>query len=460
MTTIRRRVLLASTITAAAALAVASVAIYLLVRVSMLNELDAGLSARARMLAALVEVDDQTGEFEFQAAEANPDDAAFQILSPGGLVIERQGDPLLLAPFATAKAPGARPEHRTLADRRRVRVAAVPCLAAREGRSSSAARDIVVEVARDTREFDRSLWRLAMVLIGVATGVSIMSGWALSVALKSALRPLATLASDIARLETGSLDHRISGSSVPGELTPIVHRLNDLLARIERDVQKEKSFNAAIAHELRTPLGGLRSTLEVNLGRDGGVADHRRALQTCHGICMDMQVMVERLLMLAKVEAGQIRATVIDTDLSAIVRECWSAAEAKARLRGMRMEPSWIGPVVASSDPALVRIIVSNLIDNALSHGTQGGVVTIDVASRDGRATLRVANPASGLTEEQGERAFDRFWRADEARSNTGEHYGLGMPLCRDLVTILGGTIAARCDAGSFVVEVALPSGH
>ncbi len=459
MMTIRRRVLVASTATAIASLAIASIAIYLLVRASMVAEFDAGLAARAQVLAALVEFDDESGEYEFHAPDASADDVAYQIRSQQGRVIASQGDAPLLAALAVAIPQSPHAQARQMANGRRIRVLAMAGHVKLEGEHHAAAdhQDLVVEVVHDTRLLDRDLWRLALVLIGVASGISIASGLALSVALKAALRPLARLATDIAALDGKSLDRRIDGSMAPGELLPIVGRLNDLLARIENDVRKEKSFNAAIAHELRTPLGGLRSTLEVNLGREGNAVDYRQALLTCHGICLDMNVMVERLLMLSKAEAGQILAALADTDLAAIARDCWNEAREKARLRAARIEGSWSEPVVAHSDPALVRIVLSNLVDNALSHGAEGGVIKIEVAARGDSAIVRMGNAAPGLTAEQATHAFDRFWRADQARTQTGEHYGLGMALCRDLIAILGGTITAGCEAGWFQVEMVLP---
>ncbi|MBA3709594.1 MAG: hypothetical protein H0W83_12340 [Planctomycetes bacterium] len=462
MMTIHARVLLVSCITAAASLAVACTAIYLLVRASMLSGFDESLTARAHVVAALVECDDETsGGYEFHAPEASADDVAFMIRPIEGTLIARQGDQRLLSMLSESDAHSGRATSHRLGDGRRVRGLSIAAMIHQEDAHPAPEdrRRLTITIARDTHLLDGDLRRLAEILTAVGCAIGIACALALSVALRAALRPLGRLADDIAALDGRALDRRIQATATPGEMLPIVNRLNELLDRIATGVQKEKSFNAAIAHELRTPLGGLRSTIEVNLGRARDAADHRQALATCLGICLHMNTMVERLLLLSKAEAGQLGTIMADVDLSALVRGCWDDARQKAELRAMRAEATWDGPVVARSDAALAAIIVSNLVDNALSHGEAGGVVRIQVDAIGGSARVRMGNAAPRLGSADVAHVFDRFWRSDQARTDVGSHFGLGMPLCQDLAEIVGGSITARCEAGWFEVEVVLPRG-
>ena len=112
-----------------------------------------------------------------------------------------------------------------------------------------------------------------------------------------------------------------------------------------------------------------------------------------------------------------------------------------------------------TTDPELLRLLVWNLVDNALTYVDAGGRVTVGLTSAGGTVRLRIENTGSRLAQADVERAFERFWRGDAARSDRG-HVGLGLALCRKIATVLGGGVTITSSAGGvFAVTAVLPLG-
>jgi signal transduction histidine kinase len=143
--------------------------------------------------------------------------------------------------------------------------------------------------------------------------------------------------------------------------------------------------------------------------------------------------------------------------LRELVEECWAPQEERAQERRLRVELEIEPSLALHTDREKARIVLSNLLDNAVSHAAAGGRISIVSFSRDGVAGVRIQNTASPLGAGDVHRVFDRFWRADAARGATGVHCGLGLSLSKELVGLLGGTISVESAAdGTFSVTLSL----
>jgi signal transduction histidine kinase len=169
--------------------------------------------------------------------------------------------------------------------------------------------------------------------------------------------------------------------------------------------------------------------------------------------------MVDSLMTLARADAGQLPVTLSTVPLAALAQECWSAFEPAAVAKALNVVFEIDRELSPQTDAEKLRMVVNNLLDNAVSHADQDGLLRVEARHVDDQwVELRIANSGSTLTDAQARRAFDRFWRGDAARRNTGVHCGLGLSLCRELVTALSGEITATSDPGKyFVVRVLLP---
>src|SRR5262249_2995284 len=151
----------------------------------------------------------------------------------------------------------------------------------------------------------------------------------------------------------------------------------ELLGRLEKAFAREKSFTADVAHELRTPLTGLHTTLEVCRSRPRDPAAYEAAIDECRSITDRMSGMVESLLLLARSDAGQLTVQPRPTDLPGLIAEAWKSSAAAAESRRIRAEFNLGQPLCIDTDPDKLHIIIRNLIDNAVSHADEGGLLRI-----------------------------------------------------------------------------------
>jgi len=167
-----------------------------------------------------------------------------------------------------------------------------------------------------------------------------------------------------------------------------------------------------------------------------------------------MQAMVESLLLLARADGGQLAAVRKRVDLSLLLSECWADCQMRAEQRGLRIDWEVPAGCIVESDPDKLRIIFQNLFDNAVSYVDDGGTIRVVVDAE----AVEISNSGSKIGSEEQLHLFERFWRGDQARTDTGVHCGLGLSLCRRLMELLGGQIGVNAvQGGSFVVRCTIP---
>jgi signal transduction histidine kinase len=230
-----------------------------------------------------------------------------------------------------------------------------------------------------------------------------------------------------------------------------------MLARLEAAIEHERRFLADASHELRTPLALLRTELELALRRPRSRDELELALRSAADETERLTRLAEDLLLIARADRGSLpirREPVSARDLLADVAERFAARAAEDG-REVAVEP---GPdAVLDADPVRLEQAVGNLVDNALIHGR--GRVTLAVVVRPEQVELHVRDEGAGFTPEFRARAFDRFSRADDARSPGGT--GLGLAIVELIATAHGGTASvANCAGGGADAWLALAPVH
>jgi signal transduction histidine kinase len=267
------------------------------------------------------------------------------------------------------------------------------------------------------------------------------------------LRPLDQLRAQIGNLEEGATGQRIHLPRQPAELEPVTQELNRLLERVAQALVRERTLTSNVAHELRTPIAGLLSNLEVTLTRLRPPAEYRESAEECFEIAKRMNWLVNNLLSITRIEAGNIQLQQREVLIGQVLSEWWRPFEARAT--GRRLQVDWqVHPDARiETDPEFFRVVVNNLFDNAVSYAPEGGTIRIE-ASAGG--AVSVANPASGLNAEGLRHAFDPFWRNPLSREGETAHAGLGLNLCKKIIELLGGRISARIQEPErmFVVQL------
>ncbi len=264
----------------------------------------------------------------------------------------------------------------------------------------------------------------------------------LVLALRHALRPLARVGEQAAAMGAASLHERFATQAMPLEIVPIVARLNDLMARLEEGFERERRFSGYLAHELRTPLAAIRSTSEVALKwpEQATPEDHAGIAR----LAARLQQTVDGLLVLARAEtlsAGIVREAVA---LRPFVEECAALHAERAREREITLIPQLDETAVLQTDARLLRIIMTNLIANAVEYAPPRSEVTLACHATD--RLFEVTNAAPALTAGDVPHLFERLWRKDAARSDAS-HAGLGLSLAQSCAKALGFVLTADLDS-------------
>ncbi len=310
-------------------------------------------------------------------------------------------------------------------------------------------------VAHDASGEMAELTRLAMLLTAVwvaASGTGLIAAWSVR---RTILRPVHRLAEAIGAVDPERLPTNLS-VQVPIEMAIVPARLDELLRRLGAVIEREKRTIADIAHELRTPIAALRTTLEFALAAPGGGlgrADAERLL----GVAIGMQALVANLLILTRLEAGLEKVAPINVDLADLVSNALDTLAERAAARRLRIEAPDDGPPPFATSREHARLVVQNLLDNAVSHATPGSAISVTWRRGYGSTTLVIANPTTAAPLPP-DHQFRPFWRDDAARAGDGLHCGLGLALCQRLTTLLRGTLVVAADQpGRFLVSFTLP---
>lgn len=308
--------------------------------------------------------------------------------------------------------------------------------------------DFAVAVSRS--EGEARLSRLLADLVMGGVGCCAFLCLLLVLALRFALRPLARVGEQAARIGTGCLHERFAMEALPLEIAPIVTRLNDLMGRLQQGFERERRFSADLAHELRTPLAAIRATSEVaEKWPEQSSSDDFHEITLA---AMRLQQTVDSLLLLSRVETASADVTLEAVALSPLVEECVTLYREQATRRNLRFNLRIEAETVLETDPRLLRIIATNLISNATEYALSGSEIVITV--KESASYLCVSNLAPELTPEDIPRLFDRLWRKDATRSE-GAHSGLGLSIANTSAHVLGHSLRADLQENG-VLEISL----
>ncbi len=295
--------------------------------------------------------------------------------------------------------------------------------------------EVGLVLAGDRSHLDAQLSALATLLVGA--GFLSLLGTVLFVilVLRRDLVPLRQLAAQAENIHAALLQARFSTDHLPAELAPIVHRLNDLLSRLETSFDRERRCSADLAHELRTPLTGLRAVAEVGL-KWGEPAD-KESFQTILDVVRQMEKMMTRLLALARSEQKMILLQSESVAVSPLVDSLWQPLREKSALRQLTVRIDVPAEANIATDPEFLRGILQNLFSNAVEYTPPGGLVDVAFTQMAGRFTLTVVNSITNLEPADVPSLFERFWRKETSRASSA-HSGLGLPLAKSFAELLG----------------------
>jgi signal transduction histidine kinase len=269
----------------------------------------------------------------------------------------------------------------------------------------------------------------------VAVAVALALVQVLAHGMTSPLREMVAAARAMAR---GDYGRRVTATS-RDEVGELARAFNSMAAELAEVDRMRRDLVANVSHELRTPIGALQATLENMV--DGVEPVERPALESMLRQVERLGALVEQLLELSKLESGAVPLERQQIPVGALLRDVAVDWEAPAAARDVRIEVDAAPALVVRADSVRLHQVLGNLVANAVRHSPSGGTVSLLGAADDGRVRIEIADEGPGIPSADAERVFERFYRADQARSATEGGSGLGLAIARWIVELHGGAI-------------------
>jgi signal transduction histidine kinase len=272
------------------------------------------------------------------------------------------------------------------------------------------------------------------------------------------VRQLAALAGHVSA-DAWEFSPPASARTTP-ELAPLTQALESVLARLERAFVQQRTFVSDAAHELKTAVAVVKSSLQLLELKERTPAEYHAGLERCLADSERLEALVAKMLTLARVESG-VAATAgaaAGCNMTACVRVVVAQLETVAALRGITVRVSADGSCVVPLTEEDCTLLVENLLINALQHSPQGSKVELRISAQDGAVVLSVEDHGEGISAEALPHVFERFSRGDPSRTRSTGGAGLGLAICKAVVEKAGGSIELRSEPGNgTTAQVTLP---
>jgi len=314
-----------------------------------------------------------------------------------------------------------------------------------------------VLVGRSIAADQADLRRLAAVLAtlgGVVLSAALVVGsWLVT----RAIRPIADIGAAAARIAAGDLSQRIGTDETDSELGRLASVLNSTFARLETAFAQQAQFTADAAHELRTPIAVILTQTQSALARERPATEYRETLEACQRATQRMRRLIESLLELAHLDAGQGSLRRDECALSQIAADGIELIRPLATERSIQIRAD-LSPAACHGDPERLAQVLTNLLSNAIDYNHAGGEIRVTTKHLNGAAMLIIHNTGPDIPTDDLPRIFERFHRTDRARTGTAGHSGLGLAITKAIVQAHGGSIQAASEPGrGTTISVTLP---
>ncbi|HKW29043.1 MAG TPA: ATP-binding protein [Verrucomicrobiae bacterium] len=271
-----------------------------------------------------------------------------------------------------------------------------------------------------------------------------------------ALRPIDGISAAAAKISAGDLSQRINVAETESELGRLAAVLNSTFARLETAFAQQQQFTADAAHELRTPVSVMLTQTQTVLNRERSASEYRETVEACQRASQRMRRLIESLLELARLDAGQETMKRLRFNLAGTVNESAEQLKPVANQRSIKVLTE-LAPVEITGDAERLAQVVTNLLTNAIQYNQPGGEVRAKLEAQTGLAVLTVSDTGPGISAGDLPHVFERFYRGDKSRATASGNAGLGLSISKAIIEAHGGTIevSSRENAGTtFIVRL------
>lgn len=316
-------------------------------------------------------------------------------------------------------------------------------------------RVLAVQVAGSLDDANNLLASATILFAGMAVALLVAVAIAGAVLTRRVFRAIDDVNHQARRIGEISLNERLPHPGTDDKLGGLVDTLNDMLDRLERAFDLQRRFTADASHELRSPLSRLRMEIEVTLRRPRDTLEYVSTLRSCMEEVERLTLLIEGLLLLARLDAGQEYSPIKSISLNILAEQTIHRLEPLACERQVRLVLDTELPATVMVADGSVSLVLTNLVDNAVKFSPPGGQVTIQLSTECGEAVIRVTDQGPGIAVHELPFLFDRFYRGVSARAGAIEGVGLGLALSQAVACACGGRIDASNVPGSGALFVA-----
>ncbi len=445
-------------------LAIFSVAVYIGLTRSLLESIDTHLQREAGQVIGGIkfegvddhsedeEHDKKSGEVEIEA-EYIPEEGVFW------RILDAEGQPIIDPGYfdgasfdsAPTKTDQVQVEYATLASGTAIRLYTVPFIFERQGAG-------IVQVAESYQHLQEVQRQLVFLLaLGVPFTLLAASagGWFLAA---NALAPIDRITRTAQQISADDLHQRLNLKLPNDEVGRLAATFDQMLARLEDAFERQKRFIADASHEMRTPLTILKGDVEVTLNRPRSAEVYRETLEMVNQTTDRLTALVEELFLLARADNNQYPLQLQDLNLAGLLTNEVANLMPQAIKKNVALNLDTPDVLPIKADPAKLARLFINLIDNAIKYSNSGDAVTITATIQNSHASVAhacvtIADTGPGIPHKHLPHIFDRFYRADKARSRnientSGSGAGLGLSIVQWLAQVHGGHIEVNSQVG------------
>ncbi len=320
----------------------------------------------------------------------------------------------------------------------------------------------LLETAVPTEPFDQALDRFRIIekeFLPLLVLLASLLGYWLS---GRALAPVNRIIASAEGIGVLNLHRRLEVPRAKDELRRLTETLNAMLSRIELSVQRITQFTADASHDLRTPLALIRTNAELALRRKRTEAEYREAFRRILDSSEETTQLIEHLLTLARADAGAAQLKYEFLPLTQIVERVCQQARVLAFAKGLTFTVEWPdeenSPFVYGDASALERLFMT-VLDNAVKYTPTGGSIDVRIRTENAHAIIEIEDTGMGIAESEVPKIFDRFYRADHARSREIRGSGLGLSIARWIAEMHKGMIEVQSRLGEgSIFRISIPA--
>lgn len=250
------------------------------------------------------------------------------------------------------------------------------------------------------------------------------------------LFPVKEVIESVKSISAKSLSNRISTKKIPSEIEELVSTFNNLLSNLEDSFNKIISFSQDASHELKTPLTVIRGEIEVALKQERSTEEYKDILKDILEESISIQEIINQLLFLAKKDTAEIKSGFSEIYLDEIVTDTASWIEKFAKSKNISIVMKKIIPVTIYANETLLKIAINNILKNAIIYSNNSTVIEISMDETSEEYLLEIKDNGYGINDEDLPFIFDRFYRADKARSRKDAGFGLGLSIVKMILDI------------------------